>query len=54
MCAATDTTCVLKYLLFVGNASNPLVYGVANSHFRKAFFKLIVSYRPKWDLCKRK
>lgn len=38
----------LRYLFFVGNASNPLIYGLANSHFRHSLMKVLSKYKPLW------
>lgn len=45
----THNLCI-RYLFFIGNASNPLVYGLANPYFRQAFLKLFVNYK---SLCSR-
>ena len=37
----------LRYLFFLGNASNPLVYGISNAQFRRSFVKLLVSFRTR-------
>ena len=35
----------LRYLFFLGNASNPLVYGISNAQFRRSFVKLFAMPR---------
>lgn len=32
---------VFRYLFFIGNASNPIVYGIVNSQIRREFYKLL-------------
>ncbi|ESO84669.1 hypothetical protein LOTGIDRAFT_168534 [Lottia gigantea] len=32
---------VLRYTFFVGNATNPIVYGIVNKHMRKAFTRIL-------------
>ncbi|KAK7098897.1 hypothetical protein V1264_003114 [Littorina saxatilis] len=43
----------LRYLFFLGNASNPLVYGIANPHFRRSFLKLLTGFMPRCSPCSR-
>ena len=43
------TNClVLRYLFFIGNSSNPLVYGIINQQVRRAFKSLFLGCVNKW------
>ena len=43
------TNCLLlRYIFFIGNATNPIVYGVVNEQVRRAFKKLFLCCLKKW------
>ena len=43
------TNCLLlRYIFFIGNATNPIVYGVVNEQVRRAFKKLFLDCLKKW------
>ena len=43
------TNCLLlRYLFFIGNATNPIVYGIVNEQVRRAFKKLFLECLRKW------
>ncbi|XP_071099209.1 cholecystokinin receptor-like [Haliotis cracherodii] len=37
---------LLRYMFFLGNATNPLVYGIVNSHVRHSFLRLLHECKP--------
>ena len=39
---------ILRYLFFIGNASNPIVYGIVNEQVRRAFKKLFLDCINGW------
>lgn len=43
------TNClILRYLFFIGNATNPIVYGIVNEQIRRAFERLFFDCLTKW------
>jgi hypothetical protein len=42
---------LLRYMFFIGNASNPIVYGIVNAQIRKSFKKLLVDFVQKLSPC---
>ena len=43
------TNClILRYLFFIGNASNPIVYGIVNDQVRRAFKRLFFDCVKRW------
>lgn len=42
---------LLRYLFFIGNASNPIVYGIVNTQLRKSFKKLFFDFLQKLFPC---
>ena len=43
------TNClILRYMFFIGNATNPIVYGIVNEQVRRAFKKLFFDCCRKW------
>ncbi|XP_022317884.2 uncharacterized protein LOC111121067 [Crassostrea virginica] len=42
---------LLRYFFFIGNASNPIVYGIVNTHIRKSFKKLFFDFVHKVFPC---
>ncbi|KAK6191477.1 hypothetical protein SNE40_003155 [Patella caerulea] len=41
---------VLRYMFFLGNATNPLIYGIVNEHVRKACLGLLFECKPKVNM----
>ena len=39
---------ILRYLFFIGNATNPIVYGIVNEQVRRAFKKLLLDCIRNW------
>ena len=39
---------ILRYLFFIGNATNPIVYGIVNEQVRRAFKKLLLDCISNW------
>ncbi|XP_062586310.1 neuropeptide Y receptor type 6-like [Saccostrea cucullata] len=42
---------LLRYAFFIGNASNPIVYGIVNTQIRKSFRKMLIDFVQKIFPC---
>lgn len=42
---------LLRYTFFIGNASNPIVYGIVNAQIRKSFKRLLVNFVQRLSPC---